>query len=122
MALRKALPFVQVGDIESNDNGNRWLELVTQRVIDIRGINFTWNPALLAANTHVEESVTVSGIKPEDIILAIIKPTFTQGFHVGQGRVSADNTLSIQVVNGTGSASNPAEETYELVYVKNSSI
>ena len=120
MSIRKPLHQLGENDIEANNEGQRWLDLVRSHVVDIRDISVTWNPSSLAANTHVEETVTATGLKVGDIILAVIKPTFTQGFQVGQGRVSAENTLSVQVVNGTGSASNPGSESYSVIYIKNS--
>lgn len=117
--MRKPLHQLSEDEIEANESGYRWLDLVRSYVLDIREITVTWNPASLAANTHVEESITATGLKVGDIILAVIKPTFTQGFSVGQGRVSAENTLNIQVVNGTLVASNPAEESYKVIYIKN---
>ena len=121
MSLRKPLHQLSEGDIESNAVGNRWLDLVRSYTLDIRCINVTFNPASLAAQTHVEETVTATGLKVGDIILAVIKPTFTQGFQVGQGRVSAADTLAVQIVNGTTSASNPVSESYTVIYIKNTS-
>jgi len=121
MTHRTPLPQLNNDDFpDASQNGIAWLDLVRSLSIDIRTATFTYDPASLAANTHVEETVTITGLKTVDTILAVIKPTFTQGFQVGQGRVSLDDTLSIQIVNGTGSASNPTSETYTLVYIKNS--
>lgn len=121
MSQRKPLPQFSSRDFpDVSPQGMLWFDLVRNYSIDIRVLSFTFNPASLAANTHVEETVTISGLATVDTVLAVIKPTFTQGFQVGQGRVSAENTLSIQIVNGTGSASDPASETYTLVYIKNS--
>lgn len=122
MALRKAVPPPQEKDFEASADGLYWLELVHQRLVDIRSLTFSWNPASLAAATHAEEAVTVPGLNTDDIILAIIKPTFTQGFQVGQGRISATDTLAVQIVNGTGSSADPVEETYTLIYIKNSKV
>ena len=118
--MRKPLPPIHDTDIESTAEGLKWLESVRSFVVDIRELSFTWNPASLAANTHVEGAVTVSGLKTGDVVLSVIKPTFTQGFQVGQGRVYADDTLAVQVVNGTGLASDPGSEVYTLMYLKNS--
>lgn len=123
MSHRNPLPpflkeYIQEGEI--TDQGLDWFNLVRSHSSDLVRKTFTWNPASLAAQTHVEETVTITGLKTVDDVLAIIKPTFTQGFQVGQGRVSAANTLSIQVVNGTSSSSNPNEESYILIYMKNS--
>lgn len=120
--MRKPLHQLHESDFEASDSGHRWLDLVRGYVLDIRQMDVTWNPASLAANTHVEETVTATGVKVGDIILAVIKPTFTQGFQVGQGRVSAADTLAVQVCNGTGSASNPGSETYNVIYIKNTKV
>jgi hypothetical protein len=120
--MRKPLSPIGDSDIQSTDEGLKWLESVRSYVVDIREISFTWNPASLAANTHVEETVTVNGLKVGDIPLTIIKPTFTQGFQIGQGRVSAADTLSVQIVNGTGVASDPASESYTMIYIKNTKV
>ncbi len=117
--MRKPLSPISSSDITSTKEGLKWLDSVRSFVVDLREIDVTWNPASLAANTHAEETVTVTGLMIGDIILAIIKPTFTQGFQVGQGRVSAEDALDIQVVNGTGSASNPVSELYKVIYIKN---
>ncbi len=120
--MRKPLSQVTAEDFGASQEGVKWLESVRSFVVDIREINVTWNPASLAANTHVEESVTATGLKVGDIILAVIKPTFTQGFQTGQGRVATDNNLSVQVVNGTGTSSNPSSESYKVIYIKNSRV
>jgi len=121
MSHRIPIPQLNHKDFpEVTEEGRLWLDLVRSRSIDIRVETFTFDPASLAANTHVEETVTITGLKTVDIVLAIVKPTFTQGFQVGQGRVSAADTLAIQIANGTGSASDPGSETYTLVYMKNS--
>lgn len=121
MSHRRPLPPPLDEDFpEVTEEGMFWLDLVRTYSTEIRVAAFTYNPASLAANTHVEETVTVTGLKTDDYIISVIKPTFTQGFQVGQGRVSAADTLAIQIVNGTSSSSNPASETYTVIYIKNS--
>jgi len=122
MSLRKALPYPQPADFEVPDNGHRWLELVHQRVIDFRCIFVTFNPASIVANTTVEQTVTVSGLKSDDIIVSVVKRTLTAGFGVLQGRVSSDNTLAIQLVNASIGAINAPSETYTVIYIKNSKV
>lgn len=118
--MRKPLSPISSTEIQCTQEGLKWLESVRSAVLDIREMDITFDPSSLAANTHVEETVAAAGLRLGDIILAVIKPTFTQGFQVGQGRVSATNTLAIQITNGTGSASNPASEIYKVIYIKNS--
>lgn len=122
MALRKPLPQIQKPDFpETSDDGFRWLDLIRQYSVDIRDIDLTFNPASVAANTTVEQTVAVSGLLVEDIILSVIKPTLTAGLGVLQGRVSATDVLAIQLINTTGGAINAGSETYKVIYIKNSS-
>ena len=123
MCLRKAIPQHQEADVhETKKDGQRWLELVHQRLVDIRQVNVIFNPALVAANTTVEQTVTVSGLKVDDIVISVIKPTLSAGLGVLQGRVSATDTLAIQFINSTASGINAGEETYSVVYIKNSKV
>jgi len=118
--MRSPLHQLHENDIQASPEGHRWIDLVRSYVVDIRKTTFTWNPTSVAANTHEEQTVTISGMKVGDDILSIVKPTFTDGFLVGQGRVSAADTVEIQIANGKGDSSNPPEEVYTLIYIKNS--
>ena len=118
--MKHPLHQLHEDDIQSNEVGKRWIDLVRNYVLDIREITFTWNPVSVAANTTVELSVTVSGLKSNDIVLSLIKPSLDAGLGVLQARVSADDTLSVQLINVTGSPIDAGSETYQLVYIKNS--
>ncbi len=122
MSLRKALPNPHHEDFEVTTDGLRWLNLVHQRLVDIRKEDLTWNPAAIAANTTAEQTVTLSGLKTDDIILAVIKPTVTAGVGIIQSRVSAADTLAVTWINTTAGSLNPAEEVYTVVYIKNSKV
>ena len=56
----------------------------------------------VTANTSVEISVTVTGLQVYDLI-EINKLNHVAGLSVGNTRVSAANTLAIQMVNSTAS-------------------
>jgi hypothetical protein len=119
--MRKPLPPAQKKDFEqTNDESMKWLELVRQHSIDIREATVTFDPASIAASTTVEQTVTVTGLKTDDIILAIIKPTLTAGIAVGQGRVSTADTLAITYINASVGVVDPASEEYTVIYIKNS--
>lgn len=64
----------------------------------------------VAANTTEEETATVPGVKVGDFVL-VSKPTLEDGLLLGTCRVSANDTVLIQVDNPTGSAINAASET-----------
>lgn len=121
MSHRRPLSPPQKEDFpEVTDNGLIWLEQIGLHSIDIKVATFTFNPASVGANTTVEQTVTITGLKADDIIISIIKPTLEAGLGVLQGRVSATNTLAIQLINTTASPINAGSETYTLVYIKNS--
>lgn len=56
----------------------------------------------ITANTSVEVTTTVNGLLPYDLI-EINKLNHVAGLSVGNVRVSAANTLAIQMVNSTAS-------------------
>ena len=117
--MRKPLHQMTENDVEATAEGIRWFDLVRGYVLDIRRLDIPWDPPALSANDHVQVVVTATGLKVGDIILAIIKPSFTAGFHVGQGRVDTDDTISIEITNGKGTGSDPGLETYTVIYIKN---
>lgn len=119
--MRKPLPPVQKNDFpQVNDQGVKWLDLVRTHSIDIRQTTVTFDPASVAANTTVEQTVTVTGLKTDDIILSVNKPTLDAGLAVGGGRVSATDTLAITFINASVGAVDPGSEVYTIVYIKNS--
>lgn len=74
-------------------------------------------PGPISANTSTEVQVTMPGITTSDLVIAFIKPTLTAGLDVGNGRVSAANTVRVLFQNGTSATITPATETYSvLVY------
>lgn len=101
-------------------NALRWLDTLRGFSVDVRREDVTVNVASVAANTTVEQTFTVTGLKVNDVVISVAKPTLSAGLGVLQGRASADDTLAIQFINTTGSAIDPASEVYELVFIKNS--
>lgn len=120
--MKKPLHQLTNNDIEASTEGHRWLDLVGKYVLDIREASVTFDPASVGANTTVEQTVTVSGLKVGDIILTVIKPTLEAGLGVLQGRVSAADTLAIQLINTTAAPIDAGSESYTVIYIKNSKI
>lgn len=81
-------------------------------------VNFTFDPASVAANTSVEQTVTVPGLKLGDYIAEVAKPTLTAGLSIAGTRVSAANTLAITFVNSTAAPIDAASETYQAFWVR----
>jgi hypothetical protein len=80
-------------------------------------ITFTFDAASVTANTTVEQDITIQGLKTTDFV-AVNKPSLSAGVGIVNARVKAANTLSVQYVNATGVAVNPASETYTLLVVR----
>lgn len=71
----------------------------------------------VAANTSEEETATVTGVKTGDFVI-ISKPTLEAGIILGTCRVTAADTVAIQVVNATGSAVDAASETMNFIVIR----
>lgn len=70
--------------------------------------------ASVAANTSAEQTFTVTGLVVGDMVF-VNKPSASAGLGVVNARVSAANTLAITFMNSTGSAIDPAAETYTIL-------
>ena len=87
---------------------------------NVRGITVvsaTVNLGSVAANTSETETATVPGVKVGDIVL-VEKPTLEAGIVIGTAWVSAADTVSMQVINATGSAVDAASETFRFTVIR----
>jgi hypothetical protein len=72
----------------------------------------TLTPAQVTANTTAEQTFTVNGLLPTDLV-SVTKPTTQAGLGIVNSRVSAANTLAITFVNATaGNLTPTAGEIY----------
>lgn len=71
------------------------------------------NVASVDANTTAEQIFTLTGVKPGDYV-GVNKPSCDAGLGIGGVRVSAADTIAITYINATGSAIDPAAETYTI--------
>lgn len=83
--------------------------------IEVRDV--TIDHASCAANTSIETTVTVNGLKTGDAVF-VNKPSLEAGLAVANARVSAADTLAVQVINTTAGAIDEASETYKLLIVR----
>lgn len=80
-------------------------------------LSFVFDPASVAANTSAEQTVTVRGMRVNDLVF-VAKPTLTAGLVISQARVSAADTLAIQLGNITASPIDAASETWMLMHFR----
>jgi hypothetical protein len=76
----------------------------------------TISPALVVANTSVEQTFTLNSIAVGDFVYAT-KPSLQVGLSIIGGRVTAANTIGIGFINSTGAGITPtAGETYLVLH------
>ena len=73
-------------------------------------------PAQVAATTSAEQSFTVLGINVGDYINIASAAAQTAGILIGNCRVSAQNTLTVQFANVTAQAATPVAGTYGVIW------
>ena len=79
-------------------------------------ISVTLSPAAVSANTTAEQTFTVNGLLPGDMVV-VTKPTSQAGLGLVNYRVSAANTLAITFSNNTGGSITPTTNEVYLVLV-----
>lgn len=79
----------------------------------------SWDPASVAAATAAENAttITVPGAAVGDGVI-VQKPTATAGLAVGGARVSATNTVTVQLINPTAAPIDAGAETYRIFIIK----
>lgn len=79
----------------------------------------TLSPAIVNTITAPEQTFTVPGLAPGDVILVVQKPTAQAGLGIVGSRVTAANTLGITFVNPTaGNITPTAGETYIIAVIR----
>lgn len=81
----------------------------------LRAVALTFDPASVAAASTAEQDITIPGVKVNDIVVSVNKPSSTAGLTIGNARVKAANTVSVQFVNPTAGAVDAASETWIIV-------
>lgn len=82
-------------------------------------VQVTYDPANISSTaTTTEQDITVPGVQVADIVLQVSKPSHNAGVTIGNCRVKAADTISIQWVNPTAGAVNPGSEAYSIVLVR----
>lgn len=91
--------------------------IIAGNVASITVVSATVDLGSVAANTSEEETATVSGVKTGDVVVCI-DSALEAGQVVAQARVSAANTVTLQVINTTGLAIDAASKTMTFLVVR----
>ncbi len=107
-----------VGTEDLSPDFSIWCENVADFFPRIRSYEQSLDVASVAANSTAEQSFTVTGVSVDDMIIGINKPSYTADLAIINARVSAKNTIAITFENSSGSAIDPAAETYSIAVLR----
>jgi hypothetical protein len=81
-------------------------------------VQLTISPVAVSANTTAQQTFTLAGLLPGDVV-SVVKPTHQAGLGLVGSRVTAADTLGITFSNNTGSSITPtAGETYLVLVTR----
>lgn len=108
-------PIVDDDQQQVNITWGSWFSILASNVLQPNYYSVAVDVASVAANTTVEQTFTVTGVKSGDFIIFLSKPALSAGLGIVGYRCSADDTIAITYINATGSAIDPASETYTIL-------
>lgn len=91
--------------------------VISGNVFHVEHRKVTIDMPSISANTTEENTFTVSGLRTGDMVF-VNKPSHDAGVVIGSCRVSAVDTLAIQMSNSTASPVDPSSEDYDLLIVR----
>lgn len=81
-----------------------------------RYVNVTLSPASVAANTSAEQTFAVPGVRLDDAVVAVNKPTAQAGLGIVGMRVPSEGNVAVTFMNTTADAIVPtASQSYTFV-------
>ncbi len=91
--------------------------IIAGNIASITVLTATVDLGSVAANTSEEETATVSGVKLGDVVVCV-DSSLNAGQVVAQARVSAADTVTLQVINTTAGAIDAASKTMTFLVVR----
>lgn len=76
-----------------------------------------YTPSSVGAATTVEQTVTVPGVKPGDLV-QVTAPGHTAGVALGSARVAVQDVVRVTWINATAGALVPPAGTYTFVWMR----
>ena len=108
-------PIVDSDEEQINTSWDSWFSILSDNIFQPNYYSVAIDVASVIANTTVEQTFTVPGVKAGDFIISLVKPSLSAGLGIVGYRCSADDTIAITYINATGSAIDPASETYIIL-------
>lgn len=79
-------------------------------------VKATWDPASAAAGAQTtSDTVTVPGVKVGDMVLGISLSTEVAASPIIRGRVTADDTVVMAIISGTGVTADMASGNLKMI-------
>jgi hypothetical protein len=91
--------------------------MIHGNVFSVNVVDVTVDIGSVAANTTEEETFTLTGVKTGDMVF-VSKPSLEAGLLFGSARVSAADTVAVQVGNLTASPINEASESLRVLVIR----
>ena len=96
-----------------------WLTQVFLAVFGWRRTYFgtlTYAPGLIAAQSQATQTVTITGARSGDMVL--VRPTTAVNGIITDGTVTADDTVTVRVVNYSSGNITPASQVYNVLVIQ----
>lgn len=91
--------------------------IIQGNVAVLNVVQVTWDIPSVAANTTEEETFTLTGVKVGDYV-HVSKSDLDAGIAFGSARVTAADTVGVQITNPTGGAVDAASETVTVFHAR----
>ena len=91
--------------------------IISSNILGMKIINATVDLGSVAANTSEEETFTLSGVKIGDFVI-VQSDDLEAGIILGSARVEAADTVTVEVINTTGSAVDAASSTMKVLVAR----
>ena len=118
--MRKPLPPINEHMFpEATQHGYRWLDLIRNYSHDLQEYTVSVDLPSLASNSTTAQAITVTGVTIGDIVLHITPTTISDDWFIANSKVTAANTVTVQVCRVKAGSYDPAAENWTFLVLKN---
>lgn len=118
--MRKPLPVIHPADFPSlPPRSFRWLDLLRNYTYELKEYTVSVDLPNLAANSTTAQAITVTGVSVGDVVLKIIPTSVTDDWFVANSKVTAADTITVQVCRVKAGSYDPAAESWTFLVLKN---